>query len=227
MKIYYDGNYPEKYKNKVEGFTTNITFAGQSVYKKYTDYIKNYLSVIGDTPCSFQVWSDDDEEITKQADKIASMGKNIFVKIPIIKSNGKDNISAIKKVLDNIKSVNITAVYTKNHIDKISSLLPIENDIIVSVFAGGISDAGVDPISTMRYAVDSYKERKNIEVLWAGCQTNLHIVQAKECGCHIITIPDSVINKMDRMNFDLETSAAYKVRRFIDDFKEMNFKGTL
>ena len=217
MKIYYDGNYPEKYKNRVEGFTTNTSFANQSKYNNYIKYIQDYIDIANDYPCSFQIWSDEDNEIMEQSKKINAMGKNIFVKIPIIKCNGNNNIEIIKKVLDIGININITAIHTINQINLISNLLPRNNAIIISIFAGGITDCGLDPVPIIKYAVNKYKNNKSVEVLWAGCQTNLHIIQAKESGCHIVTVPDAIMNKIDRMKIDLENTSIHKVKRFMED----------
>ena len=95
MKIYYDGNYPEKYKDRVEGFTTNTSFASQSEYSSYIKYIQDYVDMANDYPCSFQICSDEDNEIMEQSKQINAMGKNIFAKIPIIKCDGNNNIEII------------------------------------------------------------------------------------------------------------------------------------
>jgi transaldolase len=217
MKIYYDGNNPKKYLHIVEGFTTNTSFASQSEHNNYIKYIKDYLDIANGAVCSFQIWSDNNDQIIQQSQQINSMGKNIFVKIPIIKCNGNNNIEIIKKVLDMGINVNITAIHTINQINLISNLLSCNNNIIISVFAGGITDCGLDPVPIIKYAVDRYQDNKNLEILWAGCQTNLHINQAKESGCHIITIPDAIMNKMYRMGIDLENTSINKVKKFMED----------
>ena len=123
----------------------------------------------------------------------------------------------IKKVLDIGININITAIHTINQINLISNLLPRNNAIIISIFAGGITDCGLDPVPIIKYAVNKYKNNKSVEVLWAGCQTNLHIIQAKESGCHIVTVPDAIMNKIDRMKIDLENTSIHKVKRFMED----------
>lgn len=222
MKIYYDGNFPEKYKDKVEGFTTNTSFASQSGCKNYEEYIKNYLKKTDGKPCSFQIWSDEDSEIIKQSIYLSSISDTIFVKVPIIKCNGRNNIEVIKKVIDMGIKTNITAVHTLDQINLIIDTLPSNgSSVIMSVFAGGITDAGQDPQTIVSHAVNNSK--KNVEILWAGCQTNLHIIQAEKCGCHIITIPDAIMNKMNRMELDLHTTSLNKVKKFMEDasFLEM------
>lgn len=214
MKIYYDGNSPDKYKDRVSGFTTNTSFASQSGYDNYEKYIKDYLKKTDGKPCSFQIWSDEDSEIIRQSIYLSSISESIFVKIPIIKCDGKNNIETIKKILDIGLKVNITAIHTVDQINLVSDILPARNPVIISVFAGGMTDAGQDPQPIVSHAVNN---SKNAEVLWAGCQTNLHIIQAEKCGCHIITVPDAVINKMNRMELDLETTSLLKVKKFMED----------
>lgn len=222
MKIYYDGNYPEKYKNNVKGFTTNISFASQSGYCDYNKYIEDYIVKTEGKPCSFQVWSDEDQEIFRQSLEINSMGNNIFIKIPIIKCDGSSNLKSICQVLEMGVKVNITAVHTVEQINMVMNGLSQKKiPIIVSVFAGGITDSGRDPVPIVSHAVETYKQYSNIEILWAGCQTNLHVVQAKECGCHIITVPDNILNKMNRMELNLENTAINKVKKFIEDAQKI------
>jgi len=217
LKIYYDGNNPREYEHSSKGFTTNTSFFSQSGCQDYEKYISDYLDVARGRPCSFQIWSDLDEEIVRQSSRINSMGQNIFVKIPIIKCNGEYNLNAICAVLDNGINVNVTAVHTEEQIDSVLKILPRTNSVIVSVFAGGVTDCGVDPVPLVRHAVAQYKPHKNVEVLWAGCQTNLHIVQARESGCHIITVPDSIMKKIDRMKLDIKTASIKKVNKFMED----------
>jgi len=217
MKIFYDGNNPQLYNTIVDGFTSNASFAGKSNYIRYIDYIQEYLKHTLNLSCSFQVLSDNDQDIIKQAKIISSLSDTIFVKIPIIKSNGNLNLDIIQYLLnDNIK-INITALYTIQHIELIKKLLNIPTEIIISIFAGSIMDAGLDPIKTIDYAVNLYHKYNNVEILWAGCQTNLNIIQAKNSKCDIITVPDTVISKIDRINVDLDILAKDRVGRFIED----------
>lgn len=226
MKIYYDGNSISKYKSfpSVVGFTSNTSFASQSGYSDYKKYIIDYLAEADGKPCSFQIWSDDDDEILRQSKEISSLGSNIFVKIPIIKTDGSDNFKVISRVLDEGFKVNVTAIHTIDQIDLVGDLLPRSNQMIVSVFAGGITDSGRDPKPIMTYAVKKFKNDTNVEILWAGCQTNLHLVEARDCGCQIITIPDSIMNKMDRMNLDLESTSLNKVKKFMEDAASVTIK---
>ena len=219
MKIYYDGNAIKKYKDLdfVEGFTSNTSYASQSDNKDYRSYIEDFVKEANGRSCSFQGWSDDDEEILRQAKEITSFGPNVFVKIPIIKLNGNNNLPVLNQVLDLGLKVNVTAIHTIEQIDLVLQLLPRENPMIVSVFAGGITDAGVDPKPIMKHAVNIFRSDKNIEILWAGCQTNLHVVEARECGCQIITIPDAVMNKLDRMKNSLLETSLLKVKKFMED----------
>ena len=222
MKIFYDGNNPLLYNKVVQGFTSNASFAGKSEYTRYIDYIQNYIQYTGNLPCSFQVTTEDEDDILRQARVISSMSENIFIKIPIIKSNGSYNLNIIKYIINNKIKVNITALYTIEHIDALYEIL--NNNLqktIVSVFAGSIMDAGLDPVPTISHAVKIFSKLNNIEIIWAGCQTNFNIVQAKLAGSHIITVPDSIMIKMDRINKDLNLLAMNRVDRFILDAKNL------
>lgn len=221
MKLFYDGNNPQQYNNIVDGFTSNASFAGRSGYLNYIDYIQNYLKYTNNLPCSFQVISDNDEEIYRQGKLISSISDTIFVKIPIIKSDGSYNIKVINRLIENNIKINITSLYTIEHIDTIYSSIAKKNYMILSIFAGSIMDAGLDPIETVKYAIKLYKELSNIQILWAGCQTNLDINKAKNIDCHIITIPDLIISKINRLNVDLNTLAKDRVSRFLSDAEKL------
>ena len=218
-KFYYDGIEISKYKSypNIEGFTTNTSFVLQGKDIEYTEFIKNYLVEVKGKPCSFQVLSDDDKEIIKQTKIISSLGENVYVKIPIIKRDGSSNDKLISTLLNENIKINITVIHTIPQIDLAVNSLNHETPTIISVFAGGITDAGVDPVNIIKYAILKTYEYANAEILWAGCQTNLHINQAIDCGCHIITIPGSILDKMNRMKLNLEETSIVKVNKFLDD----------
>ena len=183
-----------------------------------TDYKLFYDTYnIPTKPISLQTFSDDDATLLNQAKRLASYGPNVYVKVPIIKSSGEYNHEVIRQILDLKIPLNITAVYT---IDQIVSLYEILRDIkspvILSVFAGRISDTGRDPKNIVRFACQLYSQ---VEVLWAGCKEVLSIHHAIDCGCKIITIPDTIIDRMSRIDKDLtelskETVSSFNKEKF-------------
>ena len=226
IKIFYDGVSIEKYADLpyVEGFTTNTSFVYQANVDDYRQFIEEYCKKSKGLPCSFQIWSDSDYEIIRQAKEISSISDNIYVKIPIIKCNGDSNSDVIRQIIETGIKVNITAVHTMDQIDSAFSCLSGETPSIISIFAGGITDTGKNPIETIRYGVEKSNEFKNCEILWAGCQTNLNVKEAEECGCHIITIPDSIMNKLGRIGVDIREASVVKVNKFMEDGIAINGK---
>ncbi len=226
IKIYYDGVNIEKYSalDYISGFTTNTSFVYQANVQDYREFILEYVGKSNGMPCSFQVWSDDNDEIARQALEISSMGENVYVKIPIIKCDGTSNSQIIKKLISGGIKVNITAVHTEDQIDEAFASIPNDTKTIVSIFAGGITDTGKNPMETIKYGVKRSLDFKNSEILWAGCQTNLNIKEAEECGCHIITIPDSILNKIGRIGIDTKEASIVKVNKFMEDGISINGK---
>jgi transaldolase len=219
-KIFYDGCDIVKYGSisSVVGFTTNTTIMRQSNQLNFTEFYNTNKKYINDRPISFQIFSDDVSMIKEQARKISAIGKNVYSKIPVINSRGEQLIDTALELLNEGVKVNITAVFTINQIDLIASkIVNVQTPTIVSVFGGRISDAGVNPKATIKYAVDSFKSNPNIEVLWAGCRDNLVIEYASEIGCHIVTLPDAVISRIHRIGQSLDNLSQEVVNSFLKD----------
>lgn len=218
IKIFYDGVAIDKYGKlpNVVGFTTNTSFMKQGNELNYASFMKKYQEQIGDRPISLQLFADEAEEAYTQAHQIAELGKNVYVKVPITNSKGEPNAPLIQKLLQEGIKVNITAIFTK---EQIASVLPIvqgtTTPVIVSIFAGRISDTCVNPVPIVQYATTLYKGLNHVEVLWAGCKETLSIQHAIDTNCHIITIPDSILDRLGRMGkdlteFSLETVVAFR-----------------
>lgn len=222
MKIYYDGTNISKYATYalVEGFTTNVSFMAQAKETNYRAFYNAHSALINSRPISMQVYSDDDDIIYKDALTIASYGTNTVVKIPVIKSTGDTNLPIIKKLLTEGVKVNITAVFTIEQIKAIYNMLQqVLNSptVIVSIFAGRISDTGVDPFPIVQFACTLYKSLPYVEVLWAGCKEVLSINHAERAGCAIITIPDAILDRVNRIGLDLEDFSKETVTSFKAD----------
>jgi transaldolase len=223
IKIFYDGNNINKYVDYpyVVGITTNSTFVSQSEFTSYTKFMETYSDKIKGRPISLQVWSEDN--MAEQARKLSALG-NVYVKIAIKNSSGEYNIPLINTLLEEGVKVNITCVYTVTQLNELAStLIKSSTPVIVSVFAGGISDTGQDPLPTIVKAVRLFKDWNNIEILWAGCKDNASIINADNLGCHIITLPDSIMDRINRIGTDLEKMTVDKVKLFNNDAKSLRF----
>ena len=222
IKIFYDGTDVAKWAGTacVKGFTTNTSFMKQAGHVNYTKFYDENKAVIDGRPISLQVW---DENPLNQCNQIAALGPNVWVKVPIVNSNGESNIEYIEKMRQDGLKVNITAVFTKDQCKALrSSLQKSSVPVIVSIFAGRISDTGADPFPIVQYAVNLYSDLDHVEVLWAGCKEVLSIRHAIRAGAQIITIPDSIISRLSRVDKDLTEFSVETARDFNKDGKSLN-----
>ena len=180
----------------VKGFTTNPSLMRMVGAKNYKIYSKKILSVCNKKPVSLEVFADNFDKMFQQAISINSWGKNVYVKIPVVNSRGFFSGKVIKKLSDKGIKLNITAVYTTNQVTKIINSVNKKSKTIISIFAGRMSDAGKDPVPIIKESVKKTKKFKNISILWASTREAYNFLQAKECGCQIITMPPDVINKI-------------------------------
>ena len=204
----------------IKGFTTNPTLMRKAGVVDYEKFAKEVLTVITDKPISFEVFSDDFTEMKRQAELISSWGANVFVKIPMTNTQGDSSVSLIKQLVAEGIKVNVTAILTLQQIKKIAPVLSPEISSIVSVFAGRVADTGVDPVPIMREAKMILSSNKRSELLWASTREVLNIVQAEEAGCHIITVTNDLLKKLDKWGTPLEHISLETVQMFYDDGKQ-------
>ena len=220
-----DLNQIKKFKKKkiVKGFTTNPSLMRKAGAKDYLKYSKEILKYCR-KPISFEVFGDNYTSMKKQALIINSLGKNVFVKIPIINSKGMFMGKLIKELnLSNIK-LNITAVYNSNQTRKILKVINKKTKVIISIFGGRAADVGKDPIPEFKKSVFLSKSFKNVEILWASVREPYNYLQAKQLGCHIITIPPSIIEKIENFGKSYDQLTKETVKGFLVDSKKSKFK---
>jgi transaldolase len=207
----------------IKGFTTNPTLMRSSGVINYEKFCKKILKKVNKKSVSFEVFSDDLNEMYDQAIKIASWGKNVYVKIPITNTKGYSCIKLILKLIELKVKINITAVFTLDQIKKISSALNNE-DCIVSIFSGRIADTGINPELIVKQAIKLFFKRKKIKVLWASTRELYNIYQAMNSKCHIVTAPISIINKLSLFNKNLKQYSLETIKMFYNDAKKANYK---
>ncbi len=212
------------YKKKiVKGFTTNPSLMRKAGAKNYEIYSKQIIKVCNKKPVSLEVFADEYEGMKDQAIKINSWGKNIYVKIPIINSKGKFMGKIIKELNSKNVKLNITAVYSSKQTDKILKLINKRNKVIISIFAGRAADTGKDPIPEFIKSIKMAKKFKNVEILWASVREPYNYTQAKQIGCHIITIPPSIIEKIENFGKTFSQLTKETVKAFLVDSKKSKF----
>ena len=211
-------------KKIVKGFTTNPSLMRKAGAKSYKDYSKKILKICKIKPISLEVFGDEYSEMRRQALNISSWGKNVFVKIPVANSKGKFMGKIIKDLnKDNIK-LNITAVYNAQQTKKILKLINKKTKVIISIFAGRAADTGKDPVPEFKKSIYLARKFKNVEILWASVREPYNYLQAKQLGCHIITIPPSIIEKIENFGKSFNQLTIETVKNFLVDSQKSNFK---
>ncbi|MDA9631439.1 transaldolase [Candidatus Pelagibacter sp.] len=219
-------NLIKKYNKKkiVKGFTTNPSLMRKAGAKDYKSYSKKILKICNNKPVSLEVFADDYTEMKKQAIEINKWAKNVYVKVPVANSKGLFMGRIIKELnIQNIK-INITAVYSAKQAKKILKLINKKTKVIISIFAGRAGDTGRDPVPEFKKSISLAKKFKNVEILWASVREPYNYIQAKQLGCHIITIPPTTIDKIENFGKSFDQLTKETVNAFLIDSKRSNFK---
>ena len=228
-KIYCDIaeiNQIKKFNKKkiVKGFTTNPTLMRKAGAKDYKKYSKKILKICKKKPVSLEVFADKFDEMIEQGLKISTWGKNVYVKIPVVNSKGKFTGKVIKELNRKKIKLNITAVYNLIQTKKILSVIDKKTRVIISIFVGRASDVGKDPIPEIKKSISISKKYKNVEILWASVREPYNFLQAKKLGCGIITIPPSMIEKIEKFGKSYKNLTIDTVKAFLIDSKKSKFK---
>lgn len=207
----------------IKGFTTNPTLMRKAGIKDYRAFALEVLNIVTDRPVSFEVFSDDFEEMELQALEIASWGENVFVKIPVTNTKGESSRSLIKRLSTAGVQINVTALMTAEQVAEVVDNLSDLTRNFVSVFAGRIADTGRDPVPMMRRVVEILKDYPQTELIWASPRELLNVIQADAVGCHIITATDDVLKKLDLIGKDLNQFSLETVHMFWNDAEKAGY----
>ena len=210
-------------KKIVKGFTTNPSLMRKAGAKNYENYCKQILKITN-KPISFEVFADNEKDMINQGKIIKSWGKNIFVKVPYVNSKNKFMGKVIKELNKSKIKINVTAVYKAEQTKKILSKIDKNTKVIISIFAGRMSDAGKDPIPEIKKSIEYAKKFKNVEILWASTREAYNYTNAKNLGCHIITAPPNIIEKIERFGKTFTSLTVETVKAFLFDSKMSKFK---
>ena len=210
-------------KKIVKGFTTNPSLMRKAGAKDYKLYCKKILNLTS-KPISFEVFDDDEKKMIKQGQEISKWGKNIYVKVPVTNSKGKFMGSVINFLNKKKIKLNITAVYNAKQTNKILNKIDKKTKVIISIFAGRAADAGKDPIPEFHKSIKLSKKFKNVEILWASVREPYNYTQSKQLGCHIITVPPLIIEKIEKFGKTFDKLTTETVKAFLVDSKKSKFK---
>jgi len=227
-KIYCDSadlSLIKKYNKKkiVKGFTTNPSLIRKAGAKNYKDYSKKILKICKNKPVSLEVFADDFESMINQGLKINEWGKNVYVKVPVVNTKNRFTGKVISELNRRGVKLNITAVYSFKQTNKILNSINKKSKVIISIFAGRAGDAGKDPIPQFLKSIKSAKRYKNVEILWASVREPYNFIQSKQIGCHIITVPPSIIDKIENFGKSLNILTKETVSNFYDDSVKSKF----
>jgi len=211
-------------KKIVKGFTTNPSLMRNAGAKNYKSYSKKILKICKNKPISFEVFADDQKSMIQQGIKINDLGENVYVKVPVVNSKNKFTGKVIKELNNQNIKLNITAVYTSKQTEKILKIINKKTKVIISIFAGRAGDAGKDPVPQFLRSIKLAKKFKNVEILWASVREPYNFLQAKQLGCHIITIPPSIISKIENFGKSYDQLTNETVKAFLIDSKKSKFK---
>jgi transaldolase len=208
----------------IKGLTTNPSLMRKSGITNYVKFAKDVLAQVKEKPISFEVFSDDFDEMEIQAEQISSWGENVYVKIPITNSKGVSSQGLVRKLIEKRIKVNVTAIMTVNQVKLISEILDTNVPSFVSVFAGRIADTGRDPIRVMKESIEVLKPVSSSQLIWASPRELLNIFQASEIGCHVITATTDILKKLELVGYDLDQYSLDTVKMFYKDAVESKFK---
>ena len=210
-------------KKIVKGFTTNPSLMRKAGAKDYTKYSKNILAITN-KPVSCEVFADNSKDMILQGNKINKWGRNVYVKVPVTNSKGTFMGVAINTLNKNRVKLNITAVYTAKQTKQILSKIDKKTKVIISIFGGRMADAGKDPVPEFEKSLKISKSYKNVEILWASTREPYNYLQAKQLGCNIITVPPSIIEKIEKFGKTFQKLTTDTVKGFLTDYKKSKFK---
>ena len=221
-----DINNIKKFHNNsfVKGFTTNPSLMRKAGAKDYRSYSKQILKICNKKPISFEVFADNPKLMIEQGVEINNWGKNVYVKVPVINSKKKFTGKVIRELNSRNIKLNITAVYTAKQTAKILKAINKRTKVIISIFAGRAADTGKDPVPEFIKSIRIAKSFKNVEILWASVREPYNYLQAKQLGCHIVTIPPAIIEKIEKFGKTFDQLTKETVKAFLVDSKKSNFK---
>lgn len=208
----------------IKGLTTNPTLMKKAGIKDYRAFAKDILSVIRDKPLSFEVFSDEFTEMERQALEIAGWGSNVYVKIPVTNTRREPATGLVRKLSAAGVKLNVTALMTLGQVQAITDALGVATPAYISVFAGRIADTGRDPLPIMSAAVDIMRLKPKAELIWASPRELLNIFQANAIGCHVITVTNDILKKLELVDYDLAEYSLDTVKMFYNDASAAGFR---
>jgi transaldolase len=207
----------------IRGFTTNPTLMWKAGLTDYTEFAKRILDIVTDRPISFEVFADEEDEMRRQAEVIASWADNVFIKIPVTDTRGNSTANLVRELSNEGVQVNVTALMLRSQVETVTAAVADGAPCFISVFAGRVADAGVDPLPLMRDSLEIMRAAPLAELIWASPREVFNVVQASDIGCHIITVTNDILAKLTSLGRDLGEFSLDTVRMFHRDAAAAGF----
>jgi transaldolase len=207
----------------IKGFTTNPSLMRKAGVREYETFARRVLEIVPDRPISFEVFSDDFEDMYRQAVKVASWGRNVYVKIPVTNTKRETATPLLRRLVADEVQVNVTALMTLRQVAEVTAALEGTASAFISVFAGRIADTGRDPLPLMSASLALMAANDKLELIWASPREVLNVVQAGQIGCHVITVTADLLAKIKGFGKDLDQFSLETVRMFYDDASQAGF----
>jgi transaldolase len=228
VKVFADGANLEKIRELaadplIQGFTTNPTLMRKAGVTDYLAFAREALEIVGDRPISFEVFTDDFAEMGREARILTALGDSVYVKIPVTDTSGNSSAELVSELSGEGIKLNVTGLFTQEQVETISEALADGVPACISLFAGRIADAGVDPVPAVEQAVAAIADRQGQELIWASPREVLNIVQADRAGCHIITVTHDLLAKLKLLGKDLTEFSLDTVKMFHNDAVEAGY----
>ena len=210
-------------KKYISGFTTNPSLMKNSNVKNYKSFAQKVLKIVKNKSVSFEIFADDHNEILKQSKEIKSWGKNVYVKVPYFNSKGQKNLRLINKLSKLGINLNITALFNYNQVKEVFKNIDKDSQTILSIFAGRVADTGIDPTIIIKKSIKLTNKNKKVKILWASCRELYSIFLANKVGCQIITVPNSILKKINLVGKNLTKYSKETSNQFFKDSKGIKF----
>lgn len=208
----------------IRGFTTNPTLMRKAGVTDYEQFARAAIELVGERPISLEVFSDEFDDMERQARRIATWGSKVYVKIPVTNTRREPADALVQRLSEAGVKLNVTAIMTLDQVKRVAARLANGVPGIISIFAGRIADTGVDPLPIMRSAVELVRPHPSIEIIWASPRELLNVVQASDIGCHIITVTSDILAKLELLGRDLGEYSLATVKMFHTDAVSAGFK---
>jgi transaldolase len=210
-------------KPHIHGFTTNPTLMWRAGLTDYTEFAHRLLEIVPDRPISFEIFADDEKEMRCQAEVIASWGENVFIKVPVTDTQGNPTTELVRTLSTEGVQLNVTALMLPRQVAEVTAAVADGAPCFISVFAGRIADAGVDPLPIMRESLDIMRSAPLAELIWASPREVFNVVQANDIGCHVITVTNDILAKLPTLGKDLAEYSLDTVKMFHQDAASAGF----